>query len=192
DVITVDAVSEARILFTDDFSAAGLGPQWQVIDEGEFGGAGPDGTLGDWQIIDGVLTQLTDVASRELKWTSANASDPWNKGWSPLGDGTNVLRKGTTALIADEAAKDWDNYAVEVTITTPDNGALGIMVHYQDADNYYKVELDAQSGTSFFQLIEVKNGVEKFLTQIPARYTSNQPFRLRVEVVDNAIQAAID
>lgn len=192
DVITVDAVSEDRILFSDDFSEQGFTPRWEIVDEGEFGGVGVDGTLGDWQVIDGVLTQLSDVASRELKWTSANASDPWNKGWSPHGDGTNVLRKGTTALIADDAAKDWENYAVEVTVSTPDNGALGVMVHYQDAGNYYKVELDAQTGASFFQLIEVKNGVEKFLTQIPARYTPDQPFRLRVEVVDNAIQAAID
>jgi Ca2+-binding RTX toxin-like protein len=192
DTLTVDAVSAPRILFTDNFSNADFASRWTIVDEGEKNGAGASQDLGDWKVVDGRLVQLSDVSSRELTWTSADASDVWNKGWSPLGDGTNVLRKGTYAVLSDEDAADWTDYAVETTILTPDNGALGIMVHYQDPENYYKVELDAQNGTSLFQLIEVKDGVERYLSQIPARYTSGEAFKLRVEVVDNAIQAWMD
>jgi Ca2+-binding RTX toxin-like protein len=192
DTVGVDAVSAERILFRDDFSDAGFGDRWSIVDEGERNGVGEGGALGDWQVIDGALVQLSDVDSRELTWSSADAADDWDKGWSPLGDGTHVLRRGTTAILSAPEAKSWTDYAVEATIETPDTGALGLMVHYQDAGNYYKVELDAQSGTSLFQLIEVKDGVEKFLTQIPARYSQNTAFQLRVEVVGNAIQASID
>ncbi|MGX5668867.1 cadherin-like domain-containing protein [Rhizobium daejeonense] len=192
DTVTVDAVSKERILFSDDFSDANFASRWTIVDEGEKNGVGEGGKYGDWKVVDGKLVQLSDVSSKELKWTSADASDDWQKGWSPLGDGTNVLRKGTYALISDEAAKEWTNYAVETTVKTPDNGAVGILVHYQDAKNYYKIELDAQNGTSLFQLIEVKDGVEKYLTQIPARYTSNKEFQFRVEVKDGKIQTWID
>src|SRR5690606_7228266 len=115
---------------------------------GEFGGVGEDGTASEWEWQDGKLVQLSDLRSRELTWAGADNADPWKKGWSPLGDGTNVLRKGTYALYNDEAAKEWSDYAVEARIETPDDGALGLMVYYQDPDNYYKVELDAQSGNS--------------------------------------------
>ncbi|ATN36560.1 hypothetical protein ACO34A_22485 (plasmid) [Rhizobium sp. ACO-34A] len=192
DTVTVDAVSRERILFSDDFSDANFASRWTIVDEGEKNGVGEGGKYGDWKVVDGKLVQLSDVSSKELKWTSADASDDWQKGWSPLGDGTNVLRKGTYALISDEGAKEWTNYAVETTVKTPDNGAVGILVHYQDAKNYYKIELDAQNGTSLFQLIEVKDGVEKYLTQIPARYTSNKEFQFRVEVKDGKIQTWID
>lgn len=192
DTLTVDAVGVDRVLFSDDFSDADYAGRWTIVDEGEQNGAGADGTLGDWQVIDGRLTQTTDVDSRQLTWTSADAADAWQQGWSPLGDGTHVLRRGTYALISDPAAQDWSRYQVETRVETPDNGALGLLLNYQDADNYYKVELDAASGTSLFQLIEVKDGVERYLTQIPARYTPGQAFDLRVTVDGTTIQAFMD
>lgn len=192
DTLTVDAVGQDRVLFSDDFSDADYAGRWTIVDEGEQNGAGADGTLGDWQVIDGRLTQTTDVDSRQLTWTSADAADAWQQGWSPLGDGTHVLRRGTYALISDPAAQDWSRYQVETRVETPDNGALGLLLNYQDADNYYKVELDAASGTSLFQLIEVKDGVERYLTQIPARYTPGQAFDLRVTVDGTTIQAFMD
>lgn len=192
DTLIVDAVGQDRVLFSDDFSDADYAGRWTIVDEGEQNGAGEDGSKGDWQVIDGRLTQTTDVDSRQLSWTSADAADDWERGWSPLGDGTHVLRKGTYALISDPAAQDWSQYQVETRVETPDNGALGLLLNYQDPDNYYKVELDAASGTSLFQLIEVKDGVEKYLIQIPARYTPGEAFDLRVTVDGATIQAFMD
>ncbi|WP_342640293.1 Ig-like domain-containing protein [Rhodoligotrophos ferricapiens] len=192
DQVVIDAVPADRVLLSDDFGGEDWQANWTIVDEGEFGGVGESGTASQWEWQDGKLVQLSDLKSRELTWAGASHPDPWQKGWSPLGDGTNVLRKGTYALYNDEAAKEWSDYAVEATIQSPDNGALGLLVYYQDPDNYYKIELDAQSGNSLFQLIEVKDGVERYLTQIPARYTPGQEFDLRVEVVDQAVQAYVD
>jgi Ca2+-binding RTX toxin-like protein len=166
-----------------------------------MGGVGPDGKSSQWELRDDALVQLSDIKSRQLTWSGASSSDPWKKGWSPLGDGVNVLRKGTYALYNDEAAKLWKDYAVEATIQTPDNGALGLLFYYQDANNYYKLELDANGdydrsasngAGSLFQLIQVKDGVEKYLNQFPAKYTVGEELQLRVEVKDGKIQSYVN
>lgn len=200
DKITIDAVSQDRVLLSDDFSGADFAA-WTIVDEGESGGVGPDGKSSQWELRDGALVQLSDIKSRQLTWSGASNSDPWKKGWSPLGDGVNVLRKGTYALFNDPAAKDWKDYAVEATIQSPDNGALGLLFYYQDANNYYKLELDANGdydrtpgngAGSLFQLIQVKNGVESYLNQFPAKYTPGKELNLRVEVEAGKIQAYVD
>lgn len=200
DKVTIDAVSEARVLLSEGFGGSDFS-RWTIVDEGESGGVGPDGKSSQWELQDGALVQLSDLKSRQLEWNGASNPDPWKTGWSPLGDGVNVLRKGTYALYNDAAAKEWSDYAVEATIKSPDNGALGLLLYYQDANNYYKLELDANGdydrnpgngAGSLFQLIQVKDGVEKYLNQFPAKYTPGQALNLRVEVNDGKIQAYVD
>ncbi len=200
DKVTIDAISQARVLLSEGFGGSDFS-RWTIVDEGESGGVGADGKSSQWQLQDGALAQLSDLKSRQLTWNGASNSDPWKTGWSPLGDGVNVLRKGTYALYGDAAAKEWKDYAVEATITSPDNGALGLLFYYQDANNYYKLELDANGdydrspgngAGSLFQLIQVKDGVEKYLTQFPAKYTPGEALQLRVEVKDGKIQAYVD
>ena len=201
DKVFVDVVAKERILLDEGFDGQGSLASWKIVDEGTFGGAGTDGKASDWQLIDGRLTQLSGLMSKQLTWTGASAADDWQKGWSPLGDGVNVLRKGTYALYDNPAALDWQDYAVEATITTPDKDALGLLVYYKDPANYYKIELDANGdydrnpsngAGSLFQLIQVKDGIEKYLTQIPAKYTPGQAIDLRVEILDGKIQAYVD
>lgn len=200
DTVVVDSISRDRILVSESFEGGNF-DNWTIIDEGEFGGVGEDGTSSQWELRDGKLMQLSDLKSKQLTFNGASNSDPWQQGWSPLGDGVNVLRKGTYALYNDEAALDWKNYAVEADIQTPDNGALGLLFYYQDANNYYKLELDANGdydrtarngAGSLFQLIQVKDGIEKYLTQFPAKYTVGEEFNLRVEVLDGKIQAYVN
>ncbi|WP_371346033.1 cadherin-like domain-containing protein [Ancylobacter sp. IITR112] len=201
DTVQVDAVADGKVLLAEDFGSAASLERWTIVDEGESGGIGPDGTASQWELQDGKFVQLTDIKSRQLTWNGASNSDPWKTGWSPLGDGVNVLRKGTYALYNDPAAKEWSDYAVEATIETPDNGALGLLFYYEDENNYYKLELDANGdydrnpsngAGSLFQLIQVKDGVEKYLNQFPAKYTPGEAFDLRVEVKDGKIQASVD
>jgi 3',5'-cyclic AMP phosphodiesterase CpdA len=200
DKVTVDAISKDRVMLSEGFGGSDFAA-WTIVDEGEFGGVGADGKASQWELRDGALVQLTDLKSQQLTWNGASNSNPWNTGWSPLGDGVNVLRKGTYALYNDAAAKEWTDYAVEATIKSPDNGALGLLFYYQDANNYYKLELDANGdydrnpsngAGSLFQLIQVKGGVEKYLNQFPAKYTPGQALNLRVEVKDGKIQAYVD
>ena len=199
DRVDVEVVAHDRILARDDFSA-GLS-KWTIVDEGEFGGVGTDGKSSDWVINDGVLQQNSDLQSRELTWEGASNPDVWKDGWSPLGDGVNVLRLGTYALYNDPAAREWENYAVEATFKTPDNDGLGFLFHYTDAQNYYKLELDSEGmldrnpgngAGSVFNLIRMRNGVEEILGQVPGKYEPDMATNLRVEIIDNKIQAYIN
>lgn len=201
DTKLVEGIAKSRVLLSENFDTADALSRWTIVDEGELGGVGPDGKSSQWELKDGQLVQLSDLRSRELTWNGASNADFWKRGWSPLGDGVNMLRRGTQAIYNDPAAKDWTDYAIEATIKTPDNEALGFLIHYVDAKNYYKIELNA-NGTydsnagngagSIFQLLSVTDGVERVLTQMPAKYTPGETFNLRVEVMGNKIQAYVD
>jgi 3',5'-cyclic AMP phosphodiesterase CpdA/Ca2+-binding RTX toxin-like protein len=197
----VTVVDRSKILVAETFSNANSLARFEIVDEGELGGIGPDGKSSEWALSGGKLVQSTGLASRELTWSGATASDLWKRGWSPLGDGVNVLRLGTYALFKDPAALAWTDYAVEATFQTPDKDGLGFLFRYKDDKNYYKLELDAD-GTldrspgngagSIFNLIRMKNGVEEILAQVPGKYEPNQAMKLRVEMVGDQITAFLD
>ncbi|SEG72869.1 hypothetical protein [Bosea lathyri] len=201
DTKLVEGIAKSQVLVSETFADASALARWTIVDEGELGGVGANGKSSQWELTDGQLVQLSDLKSRELTWSGATNADYWKRGWSPLGDGVNMLRRGTQAVYNDPAAKEWADYAVEAMIKTPDNGALGFLVHYVDAKNYYKIELNAE-GTydrsagngagSIFQLLSVSNGVERVIMQMPGKYTPGQVFNLRVEIKDQKIQALVD
>ncbi|RDJ23165.1 hypothetical protein DWF00_21195 [Bosea caraganae] len=199
DRVDIDIVDKSKLLVAEDFSSAASLSKWTIVDEGEFGGVGTGGKSSEWHVTaDGKLIQTSDLQSRELTWNGASNPDVWQDGWSPLGDGVNVLRLGTYALYNDPAARNWDDYAIEATFQTPDNDGLGFLFHYTDNKNYYKLELDAE-GTldrspsngagSIFNLIRMRDGIEEILAQVPGKYEPGLATQLRVEIVDNRIQA---
>lgn len=201
DLVNVAIVPQSAVLFHDDFANAGSAANWTIVDEGEFGGLGAGGLQSDWQFTDGKLNQLSDLQSRELEWTGATAADLWERGWSPLGDGVNVLRKGTYALYNNSEAANWGDYTIETNFVTPDNDGLGVLFHYVDANNYYKLELDAEGDLdrnpsngagSIFQLIRMRGGVEEILGIVPGKYTPGELTNLRIDVKDGVFVAYID
>jgi 3',5'-cyclic AMP phosphodiesterase CpdA/Ca2+-binding RTX toxin-like protein len=201
DRVDVEVVAHSKLLVSDSFSSDASLAKWTIVDEGEFGGVGPNGTASQWTIQDGRLVQASDLQSRELTWDGASNPDYWQRGWSPLGDGVNVLRVGTYALWNDPAALQWDDYSIQATVATPDNDGLGFLFHYTDAKNYYKLELDAD-GTldrdpsngagSVFNLIRMRDGIEEILGQVPGKYEPGESFTLRVDIVGNRITAWIN
>lgn len=202
DVVEIEAVAREDVLLRESFGSARALQNWTIVDEGETGGLGPDGTRSNWVITRDGLTQTSDLQSRQLTWNGASNPDLWQRGWSPLGDGVNVLRKGTYAVHDDPEAASWTDCSVEMTVKTADSDALGLLFHYQDANNYYKLELDAEgvlnrnpgdpAKGSFFHLIRMKDGVEELLGQVPRRYETGESFNLRLDIDDGRIQAFID
>ena len=201
DRVDVEVVAHSKLLVSDSFSSSASLAKWTIVDEGEFGGVGPNGTSSQWMIQDGRLVQASDLQSRELTWDGASNPDYWQRGWSPLGDGVNVLRVGTYALWNDPAALQWDDYSIQATVATPDNDGLGFLFHYTDAKNYYKLELDADGvldrdpsngAGSVFNLIRMRDGIEEILGQVPGKYEPGESFTLRVDIVGNRITAWIN
>jgi len=185
DFVAVDIVEAKDILVHDSFDADSLTDgTWRIIDQ--------DGSIGssDWQLADGALSQMSDIYSDQL---TGGGNGVWEQRWSPLGDGVNVLRKGTIALYDAEEAADWADYSVQTTIATPEGDAangLGLVFHYQDEANYYKLELDSKGG--LWNLVYVKDGIEEVLDRVPAKYTPGSTVELRLDIKDGVISAYLD
>ncbi|TKA96143.1 hypothetical protein FAZ78_13075 [Cereibacter changlensis] len=185
DIVAVDVVGQDRVMLDEGF-ATELSDAWRIVDEGNY--EGPS----DWVVEEGRLYQNSNIYSDQLIAGGPSNANDWNKGWSPLGDGTYVLRKGTTALYepADVDTAAWKDYSVEASFNTPDNDGLGFVFYYQDPDNHYKLELDNQQG--IWTLVRLLDGVEEVLGQAWNGYAMNRETLLRVDIKDNQITAYLD
>lgn len=106
---------EARALFADDFSTAGLAG-WNVIDAGGEGGPSA------WAIDSQSLAQSGNIHSLPLA-------------------GFHYNKEGTYAVAGDPA---WGDVVLEVDLTSNDADAIGLMFRYADDDNYYRFSMDRQ------------------------------------------------
>lgn len=183
DFVKVEAVAHDKIMLGDHFDGTLSG--WKLVNEGE------NGTQANWHIQDGKLVQDVDVSSKQLT-NNGNASNSnlWDSGWSPLGDGDYVLRKGAYALYEGAGALGWKDYSVEVTLSGGGKDVMGLLFYYQDSSNYYKVELDSQYGV--FQMTRVVAGIESVVARTAGSYALNDALKLRVDVKDHVIDVYLD
>lgn len=181
DTVQVTVIAAQDVLLREDFSG-GAAPGWRFVDEGEIG------LEASWGVVDGVLQQSSNRYSRQLGGSGDTApSSEWNLNWSPLGDGIFALRKGTYALYEGDGAAAWTDYAVDLHFTAPAGGGAGVLLHYKDAANYYKLEFDNQTGLA--QLFSLKDGIEQTLWQGPARYDATGENHLHAEILGGKLQA---
>ncbi|NBN64624.1 DUF4214 domain-containing protein [Pannonibacter tanglangensis] len=171
DLVKVEVVSKDRVLIHDTFSDGNM-DGWTVKDTGDLGGAS------DWKVDGGRLVQAGGITSKELTWKGASATDVWERGWSPLGDGIYALHQGTAALWQD--GYSWTDYSVAAKLVAPAKGGMGFMLRYQDANNYYKLEVDAKNGLT--TLVKMVNGRESFIDRARNTYTPGETVDLRVDV----------
>ncbi|WP_168184083.1 LamG-like jellyroll fold domain-containing protein [Pseudoruegeria sp. SK021] len=180
DTLAVNLATGDRLIAADQFED-GTHDGWTIIDTTEIGGPA------NWQVIDGALTETSGAYSRELTWNGASAADVWDRGWSPLGDGTYALHKGSYALW--EGNTNLTDYVVTADITAP-TGAVGMMLNYVDENNYYKLEIDARVG--LFTFVEVVDNYESMLSRGAMTYTPGDTFTLQSTLVDGKFSATID
>lgn len=89
-----------------------------------------------------------------------------------------------------EDAFTWQDYAIDVTFVSYDDDTVGLLFYYQDENNYYKLEIDAEE--RFVQLFKLVEGVETTIARSRDRYTSGEEFNLRVDIEDQNIQAYLN
>ncbi|UOM33526.1 LamG-like jellyroll fold domain-containing protein [Acuticoccus sp. I52.16.1] len=190
DTMVVDVVSGERLVVAETFDDGSM-DGWLIVDTTEFDGAGKaaEGSA-DWAVVDGALVEQEGAYSRELTWDYASTSDVWERGWSPHGDGVYALHKGTYALYEGDTALT--DYAIEADVTAPEgeDGGVGFMLNYVDADNYYKLEIDAHADLA--SLVEVVDGYEAFIGRVRTTYTPGDTFHLAAESVDGTMQVTVD
>ncbi|WP_158409483.1 metallophosphoesterase [Gloeocapsa sp. PCC 73106] len=183
DQVQIAVYPQTDVLLWEDFQD-GEFSDWTVEDEGEFDGPSA------WEVSEDRLMQSSNINSRQLQWSGASNSDVWQRGWSPLGDGWMTLRQGTYAYYNSPEAVNWRDYSLEATVANEDNEGIGVLFYYQDPDNYYKLELDANQ--RFTQLFQRVDGVETTLARSRNHYALNTDTHLRVDIDDNRISAWMD
>lgn len=183
DTARVEVVAKEDILLVEDFAT--MPADFAFIDEGELGQEAA------WSIEDGALVQSADRYSRQLMGSGDTAPNIyWQLTWSPLGDGYHALRQGTYALYEGEGASAWEDYSIAFDFTAPSGGAVGVLFHYVDAKNYYKLELDKAGGTS--QLVTMVDGIEQIVWQASPDYDVSASNRLRLDIEDGMISASVN
>ncbi len=175
DTRTVEIAPESGVLAADDFEDGDFNG-WTIVDEGT------DGAPSDWAVESGAFVQKSDISSSQ-QGTGSNA-------FSVEGDGPFILRDGAYALWDDPAALAWTDYAVEATLTPGDNDGIGLLLRYQDADNYYKLESDAETG--LVMLTRHLDGRESILARGYDGYTAGETQHWRIEADGGKLTAWID
>lgn len=153
----------APVWLAEDFAEESLSG-WQIVDE--TADTGPS----SWSVWEGRLEQFSNLSGPH-RLAVAN-------------------RRGTYALWSDPAASRWTDYAVSVRINTPDDDGIGLLFRYQDARNYYKLELDQER--QFRALVRVRDGVETTLAAEGGGYPTNADLDLEVQVSASQITARLD
>jgi hypothetical protein len=64
------------------------------------------------------------------------------------------------------------------------------MVHFTDANNYYRFSLDR--GREYRRLVKVQGGVWTWLAEDSVQYVTDQPFQIQIVVQGDAIQVRVD
>ncbi len=99
-------------------------------------------------------------------------------------------REGTYAYWNAPEAKRWTDYRAFVQIQSLDDDGIGILFRYQDAKNYYKLELDSQR--NFAKLFLRKNGQETLIAEAKTAYPVNQEMEVRLTARGGGLSASLD
>lgn len=131
--------------------------RWQIIDSGL--NEGPS----NWRVVNGKLKQRSNVWGGSLVANSSN-------------------KPGTIAIAGNA---DWKNYRLSVLLRSDDIDAVGVVVRYRDADNYYLFSVDSRR--NYRRLINVENGSMSIIWSAAGGYTAGDDVTLTVDVIGNRI-----
>ena len=157
---------------SEDFSSADLS-QWSFVDDS----LNPS----DWQVSNGRLVQLSDVAEKKT-------------GTAPV---VQSFAQGSYGFLTH--LPELADYRLQVEMTpTPDepdrdtfdSQEAGIMFRYRDNDNYYRLSLSGAN--SYFRLEKKVAGNFQSLATSGRGYVEGQTYSLEVLVAGNLIRVSID
>ncbi|UCG46066.1 MAG: hypothetical protein JSU94_11245, partial [Phycisphaerales bacterium] len=145
---------------SDDFDDGNY-DGWALVDEGT------SYTPSSWSAATGQMVQSSNIFG---------------------GDGLSPAMPGTYALY--DNGFGWRDYAVDVTLSSDDDDAIGVMFRYQDNDNYYRFSWDKQR--SYRRLVKKEGGVFTVLAQDNVPYVTGQAYQLEIVADGPVLQVFID
>jgi len=85
---------------------------------------------------------------------------------------------------------NWMDYRVMVTMRSDDDGAIGMMFRYQDADNYYRFSWNREH--DYRRLVKCENGVFTLLAEDSVWYVPGQSYDVEVIAEGTDLEVLID
>jgi hypothetical protein len=101
-----------------------------------------------------------------------------------IGGEAAPVAPGTLAIGGDA---NWSDYRVMIRFRSDDPHAVGVLIRYQDPDNYYRLSLDQNLGQHL--LVKCEKGTISQLWSQPAGYSTRLPLELTVDAVGDQISA---
>lgn len=204
--VTIGASSEGHVLDPDIVYEARLVPLllhevWSAVPVGTTA-TGPFAPFGGWQIVD---LAPTAGAAGPSAWTVAagSGSDEHVVRQTTAiagGDvaGTSPDKPGTVLLVADRSALTppaeqpdaWADYRLTVNVRSGTDGAIGVVIRYLDAANYYRFSMDR--GRRRRQLVRVANGVATVLAEDDEPYRKGFDYVVTVAAIGTSIEVQVD
>lgn len=137
--------------------------QWTFVDEGNE--QGPS----HWDLADGELCQTSRIYGESI-------------------DDNVIDKPGTYALTGETS---WTDYRISVKLRSDDeDGAIGIMFRYKDADNYYRFSMDRKH--RYRCLIKKVAGVVTELKRDHVQYIPGREYILTIDCVGGQLAVYLD
>ena len=154
------AASPSGTLLSDDFSDGNFAG-WTVVDQGT------SSAPSSWSVTSGELRQTSNInngSSSGLSFLGTHLR--YNQGFG------------------------WTNYHLGLTLRSTDDDTIGVMVRYQDSNNYYRFSWDRQR--SIRRLVKVQNGVFTLLAEDSVPYNQRQTYDVGVEADGSQLTVRIN
>lgn len=120
----------------------------------------------DWHIADGQLRQTSNIYGHV---------------------GNEYHEPGTHGVTGDP---EWRDYRATVALGSGDNDALGLLIRYQDRDNYYRFSMDHER--DYRRLVKRVDGTTYLLWEDDQPHDTNREYVLTVECVGETITGYLD
>jgi hypothetical protein len=150
------------VLLSEDFLSKNLAG-WKVVDEGTT--ASPSA----WSASTSMLMQSANI-------------------WGGSTSRARLPKPGTFLYYANGLG--WTNYQATFTLRSTDNDALGLMIRYQDPQNYYRFSWDRSR--RYRRLVKVQNGLATLLAEDAQPYSSGQTYHVDIRGQGNQLEVRID
>ena len=140
-----------------------------------------DGNFVGWTIID------QGTSSGPSAWSAASGTLVQS---SNINNGTSSGLPLVGTHLRYDQGFGWTDYQVALTLRSDDDDALGVLVRYQDSDNYYRFSWDKQR--NYRRLVKVHNGVYTLLASDTVPYVEGQTYQVEMQVEGSQLTVRID
>ena len=152
----------AQVLLTDNFNDGNF-TGWTIVDEGTVNAPSV------WSASTGQMVHSSNIHDGNV-------------------DPAVLAKRGTFAWYGNGLG--WSDYQVGLTLRSEDQDALGVMVRYQDPDNYYRFSWDRWRG--YRRLVKVENGVFSLMAEDSVVYTEGQTYSIDIIANGDTLEVWID